>query len=142
MKVTYTPVRVELVRPPDSLKWYQRLWYAQRWRVIDKVRVEICEGSHQHIIEVDAGLVTDFASVPRLFKIFFPESMIIGVGALVHDQLYKTGEVGKRIADAILAGLLQDCDGATNFQAELFFLAVHMFGFAAWNQHREKDGKS
>jgi len=130
------PIRVEALPPPAGLNFWQKLFYRQRWKVLRDIEVRIGSGAHRHIVRVAAGLVTDFATVFRPFEWCFPERMVRGTGALVHDQLYKSGEVGKRISDAILAGLLVDCDGAEEWQAEIFFIAVHVLGFAAWRGHR------
>lgn len=142
MKVIATELVVERVKLPAGLSLWKRLTTPQGWRVCKTLTViiESADANHGHTIIVPAGTFTDFASVPRWLKPLLPESLLYSTAAVVHDRLYKSGEVGKRIADAMLAGLLQDCDGATNFEAELFFLAVHLWGFAAWNAHRRNDG--
>jgi|GEM_PF-2149715 len=124
--IVSNPIQLELRRGTSP----------QQWRLIRTCDVAIGEGYHHHHVCIPCGLVTDFASVPKFFKPLFPDRICYGVGALVHDHLYKTGEVGKVIADALLKGLLLDCDGATEWQAEIFFQAVHLFGFVAWRKHR------
>lgn len=121
---------------PDGWGLWKRLVSPQQWRVLEDVVVEIGEGDHRHKIVVPAGLVTDFASIPRLLKPFSPDSINYGTAALVHDALYKSGEVGKRVCDALLAGLILDCNEGNSVQAELVFLGVHFFGGFAWMKHR------
>ena len=142
MNVTSTPIKVERLRPPVGLSWWKRVTWVQLWMVLEPVRIEIGAGNHHHVIEVDAGLITDFASIPKPLKWFFPDYIVYGTGAFAHDQLYKTGEVGKRVADGLLAWLLIEYDEACQVTAEIVFLGVHLFGFRAWNQHRKEDGKS
>jgi len=124
--IVSNPIHLELLRGTSP----------QRWRILRDVTVQIGAGAHRHLVTVRRGLVTDFASVPKFIRPLFPDRICYGVGALVHDHLYKSGEVGKVIADALLKGLLLDCDGAAEWQAEIFFQAVHLFGFVAWRKHR------
>lgn len=126
---------VVLVRMPPVKGFWSRFFDAQQFKLKKDVRFII--GSWRGTIKKD--LVLDFASIPRILKPFFPDSIIFGNGALLHDWLYANGIMGKRICDSVLAGLIQDVDGGTNLQAEIVFMGVHLFGFRAWNKHRRRE---
>ena len=139
MKVVVSEVELEPLPPDPTWGWWRRLTENSLSRVMKPFTVDIGQGDHRHVIEVPAGLVTDGASIPRFLQPLFFDSVVRGVAAIVHDNLYKSGEVGKVMCDAILKGLIIDLGEAGEIQAEMVFLGVHLFGFIAWNKHRRED---
>ena len=85
-------------------------------------------------ITVPAGLVTDFASVPRLvWSYLSPEDPCILYGSIVHDFLYQRGgrlplrAFTRAEADALLREAMLDC-GARPTQAAVVHAALRLFG--------------
>ena len=135
MNVVVSPVILERVPHVKGTPWWKRLLQPQLWVVRQDVIVCIGEWTHT----IPAGLVTDFASVPRCVKWLLPDTINYGTAALVHDNLYKNGNMGKIICDAVLKGMIQDLDEGTGWQAEIVFLSVHVFGWFAWRGHRKRE---
>lgn len=130
MRVTCSQL---LIEPIPTKRGPQRFQLAAPF----EIQIFSTDGEHRHHLRVPAGFVTDFASIPRPLKWLFPDSINYGRAALVHDQLYADGHVGKVIADALLKGLIEDLKEGGPVVAELVFLGVHLFGFVAWRQHRQ-----
>lgn len=85
------------------------------------------------------GLITDFASIPRIaYTYISPESPVILYGSVMHDALYSTrGKLGGRAftraeADEILAECMAVC-GARWGQKKVVYNAVRLFGGSHWN---------
>lgn len=86
-------------------------------------------------IVVPAGLVTDFASIPRIaWSIIDPEDPAIGWPSVVHDYLYGVGgdlpgsaKFTRRQADLVLVEAMAVC-GAGRFIRWAVFQAVERFG--------------
>lgn len=136
MKVSVSPVYLEPLPFDPSWGFWRRLIEPKRFRVVNTIHLNIGEQDHLHRMIIPSGLVTDMASLPKFLKPFSPDSINSGTAALVHDSLYKSGEVGKVVADALLKGLILDLGEGNAVQAELVFLGVHLFGHFAWNKHR------
>jgi hypothetical protein len=86
---------------------------------------------------VPAGFVTDLASVPRVFWFIAPRWGKHGPAAILHDYLYRTGEVDRRTADNRFADVMDLCNVHPIF-ADAMFFAVRIFGFHAWARKRRK----
>lgn len=91
-------------------------------------------------IHVPAGLITDFASIPRLaFQYLDPEDPVILFPSVVHDFLYSmhgklpTGMAYTREqADQVLREAMDLC-GARWDQKAIVFRAVRLFGKSHWD---------
>ncbi len=87
-------------------------------------------------IEVPAGFVTDFASVPQIFWNVLPPWGRYGKAAVLHDYLYATALFERSRCDKILLeamGVL----GVSWITRWTIFLAVRAGGWAAWDSHRK-----
>lgn len=86
-------------------------------------------------IEVPAGFVTDFASVPRLPVIYLTEGGKGNKAAVVHDYLYTvgsaTGKVTRLQADQVLREALL-ASGYSAATAGVFYAAVRVGGGSHW----------
>ena len=77
----------------------------KNWLVHDEfdyhTDVELASGFN--VVEIPAGFVTDFASIPRALWPVLPPTGKYGKAAVVHDYLYRTVGVARRNeADAVL----------------------------------------
>lgn len=84
---------------------------------------------------VPAGFVTDFASVPRVFWGLIPPYGKHTRAAVVHDWLYAMGEVPRIQADGIFRRIMREC-GVGRAKRWTMYLALRLFGWAAWRKHR------
>ena len=90
-------------------------------------------------ITVPAGLITDFASIPRAaWELLDPEDPIIAWPSVIHDYLYTCkGKLpdGTRYirekADAVLREAMEVC-GAASLIRESVYQAVRAFGGDHW----------
>ncbi len=90
-------------------------------------------------ITVPAGLVTDFASIPRAaWDLLDPEDPIIAWPSVVHDYLYTCqGKLPdgftytREQADAVLREAME-VSGAGHFIRESVYEAVEQFGGGHW----------
>ena len=90
-------------------------------------------------ITVPAGLITDFASIPRVaWDLLDPEDPIIAWPSVVHDYLYScTGTLPdgstytREQADAVLREAMEVC-GAGSLVREAVYEAVEKFGGSHW----------
>jgi hypothetical protein len=97
-------------------------------------------------IEVPAGFVTDFASIPRPLWAVIPPRGKYNRPAIVHDKLYQDAPIdpitGERCtqarADYILREACENCDDRFT-QRWAIFLGLKIGGFKAWNNYRKKD---
>lgn len=79
------------------------------------------------VITVPTGYITDFASVPRLFWLFFPRYGKYTKAAVIHDYLYSEGIGTKDRADAIFYHSMLTL-GVNAFKAWVMYQAVSMGG--------------
>jgi len=103
-----------------------RTWYLQEEFGYDVG----AEGSHDRI-DVPAGFLTDFASVPRLLWTFFPRWGRYGNAAVIHDFLYWERSRGKWESDKIFLEAMEVLK-VSWFTRHLMFLAVVVGGLWTW----------
>lgn len=80
---------------------------------------------------IPRGFVTDLASVPRLPIIFWLTGATADRAAVVHDFLYSTRSVSRKMADSVLAeasGVM----GVPGWRRGLMWLGVRVGGGAYW----------
>jgi hypothetical protein len=82
------------------------------------------------VIKVQAGFITDFASVPRGLWNLFPPNGTYVPAAVVHDWLYRRTIIDRKICDRVFEEAMQ-CLGVSWFTRKLIYRAVRLFGEAA-----------
>lgn len=129
------------VNPPDYDTWTLLTTFA--W-ALDKADPQSA------FVRVDAGFVTDFASIPRpLWWLWPPSQGPYLVAALVHDCLYKTGYVTyadgttraitRGEADRVMLDVMKAC-GTPLWTRRGIYRGVRVGGWVAWRKHRKADG--
>lgn len=103
----------------------------RRW----KVAADFLFHGEARVVLVPAGFVTDFASTPRATWWLLPPWGKYGRAALVHDFLYATQPCPKAEADAVFLEGMRLC-GVGKTRRWVMFLAVLLFGRAAWRSHQ------
>ena len=109
-----SPLRVERV-DPDSDDWILTAALVFDSVVLDR------------IVTVPAGFVTDFASVPRLPLAFWLFGAVAQEAASLHDFLYSTGLVSRKLADEVFAEASKAC-GVAAWRRGPMWLGVRLFG--------------
>jgi len=95
------------------------------------------------LITVPCGFVTDLASIPWIAQIIIPKLGKQNRSSIVHDYLYKTGEIygskiSQKIADTIYLGLMRSRK-VPKWNREIQYRALRMFGHITWKKYRNKD---
>ena len=84
----------------------------------------------EHVIKVPKSFVTDYASIPRIFRaIVLPYGKHSGA-SVVHDYLYSKGcelNIERKKADKIFLEILKE-EGVNPILARLMYIAVRCFG--------------
>lgn len=81
----------------------------------------------ERLIMVPKGFQTDLASTPRLPVVYLLAGNVATKAAVIHDWLYSTGEVSRKVADAVLreaSGVI----GVSWFQRWTMWLGVRVGG--------------
>ena len=90
-------------------------------------------------IQVPKGFVADFASIPRLLRIFIPKVGLYNKAAVLHDYAYQKHLKVKgfwwfftrRDADLLLLDAMTDL-GVKKWKRNIMYRAVRIFGFLSW----------
>lgn len=95
------------------------------------------DGSFRHTVK--KGRETDLASIPRVLRNRkrFDINGSSRRAAVLHDDLYASGKHGKHRADEIFYAALI-ADGASTFDAWLFYQAVSLFGGGPYREHARR----
>lgn len=86
------------------------------------------------IITVPKGFKTDFASVLRLPVIYLLFGDKAHAPATVHDYLYNTGLVTRKVADDVFAEAMQSDTKLSGFTRFMMWSAVRVFGGVYYNK--------
>lgn len=86
-------------------------------------------------VEVPAGFETDFASVPRWPVVFTLLGERIYAAAVLHDWLYRTGQVSRREADALFYRAMR-AEGIARPYALAAWLGARLVGWLTWARYR------
>lgn len=95
--------------------------------------------------KIPAGFHFDGASIPRFLRVWVSPTGVLLIGGLVHDFGYRTGSLLKS-GGSVLKGdqkfmdeLFRDISIEVNgfyVLNNLAYYALRLFGFLAWNKHR------
>lgn len=89
-------------------------------------------------VEVPAGTVTDFSSIPRVLWPWFPPTEAPAAG-LVHDWLYRHPEGrSRRLCDEMWRRIL-DLSGVRKSKRLTAWLGLRTGGWVAWGRYRERE---
>lgn len=108
------------------------------WILDEDFQYWMSDENGKGIITITKGLITDFASVPRIFWNIFPPWGKYGNAALLHDCLYQRQTYTKEKTDLIFLEAMW-CLGVDYFTRWTIYWAVRLGGQAAWNQHSEEN---
>lgn len=130
------PLRVEQLRNPNGTRKLKN--GRQLWLTLWPIELHCVIDGTKRMFRVEAGVETDFASVPRILWRFAPPS-VAPAAATIHDDLYKRrvgeAEFGKGVArrhadDALLEGL--KASGVGRFTRSFMYRGVRWGGARGW----------
>lgn len=87
-------------------------------------------------IDVPIGFMTDFASVPGLFRFLVSKWGKHGNATVIHDYCYWTQERSRKESDKIFKEAME-VSGVKAWRKMLVYLAVRWFGGFAWKGNIE-----
>ncbi len=89
---------------------------------------------------IPEGFIWDGNSIPRIAWALTgtPWAMDLLCAGLIHDWLYKSGLVSRKIADDIHYQACRQC-GVGWYRAQKMHKALRVAGWHAWNKHRKND---
>jgi hypothetical protein len=96
------------------------------------------------LITVDAGEMTDLASVPMIFRNVLDVNGRSRRPAVLHDHVYRIGhtDAGVKLSRAQCDDLLYRAliaEGASAIVARTYWSGVRMGGWVPWNKYRKDD---
>jgi len=113
------------------------------WKLIKKFTYHIGSKFSRKWINVPAGFITDFASIPAIFW-FLPAWAKYNKAPIIHDWLYYGQYYPREEADwifyeAMLVDLRNHKSG--KLIAMIEYIAVRIFGRYAWSDKKKRAGK-
>ena len=102
------------------------------WTLIEPFCYDVGFEGSRETINVPAGFITDFASVPRIFWAIIPQWGKYGNAAVLHDFLYQSGQYSRKRADEIFLEAME-VGGTSWLCRHVMFLAVRFFGGKAYH---------
>jgi hypothetical protein len=88
-------------------------------------------------ITVPAGARTDYASVPRLLHAILPPTGRYTYPAVVHDHLYRAGNVSRAHADRIFLEAMREVR-VSLLQRWVMWAGVRVGGWVPWRRYRHR----
>jgi len=123
--------------PKKSVEEMRKLW--KTWVTEGNMRFSINLGGKRGWIQfnIEEGFMTDFASIPKVFRWFLdPVGAPHQIAAVAHDYLYASGwELSRLGADMVLRDAALEA-GTSKFKAAVLYYAVRIGGRKAWNSNR------
>ena len=102
---------------------------ASHWRLVHELRFDSAVLGARIIIE--AGTVTDLASVPRIPLAYWLTGDTGRKAGVIHDHLYHTHIGGRPVADAVFREALV-AEGLPAWRVWLMYSGVRVGGWVAW----------
>ena len=101
------------------------------WRLCRPFTYHVGSRNSRFVIKVPMYFETDFASVPWLFWQLIPKWGRYGKAAVLHDRLYRTHQVSRKMSDLIFYEAMI-VGGTKRWKARLMYLGVRIGGWLAW----------
>ncbi len=110
----------------------------QTWYLRNEFGYDVGEKGSGDTVNVPAGFMTDFASVPRLLWGLLPRWGRYGNAAVIHDFLYREQIRSRKAADDIFLQAMQVLE-VGRFERYTLYWAVRLFGGRAWRKRRRQN---
>ncbi len=124
------PLDIRLMADEKGIPMENR-WGRQLWELLSAFGYFSKVAGDMTII-VPTGFVTDLASVPRLPVIYTSLGDMAQMPAVIHDYLYSTRIVSRKIADQVLLEAME-ITGVSWIKRKLIYAGVRVGGGNAYN---------
>lgn len=107
------------------------------WKLHEPFEYHVGSYPSNHIIQVPKGIITDFASVPKIFWGIISPIDKHGKAAVLHDYLYQINYMNDRkLCDEIFreAMVVLKVD---NWKVVVMYQAVRVFGGSVWENYKK-----
>ncbi len=101
-------------------------WIVASTRCHYQIPEEVSSNYKNIVYVVPLGFITDLASVPRSLWAIFPPSGIYTEASVIHDHMYSTRNVPRKIADKTYLHNLKMC-GVGYVRRNLMYNALRLF---------------
>lgn len=128
---------------PLELEWID----GRLWRVRNQFDYVYGDGPSAVLIHIPAGMITDFASIPRFLWSVLPPAGGYGEAAVIHDHLYQSEGLGlagmgmppftRAQSDAILLDAMKT-SGVGWLTRSTIYSGVRVGGALAWDADRKQ----
>lgn len=109
-----------------------------RWRLVEPFEFWLTDNP-EDVIRIQAGYITDLASVPRILWALFPPHGRYAKAAIIHDWLYDNALRTKKDADRIFLDGMRVL-GVPRWRRMIMYSAVRLFGRGKYG-HRSTMGE-
>jgi hypothetical protein len=135
------------------------------WKVTAPFDYAVGYPDGKTIVHVPVGFLTDFTSIPQILWSFIPPTGFYGKAAVIHDVLYKLGNINgmkipQKYADDVLNEAMVVLSSAwvlehgrtepgypyiprgelkTLIEREIIYRGVRLGGWVTWNRYRKLD---
>lgn len=110
------------------------------WVLLEKFDYDIGREGSGDTIEVPVGFMTDFASVPPIFRALVSKWGKHGNATVIHDYCYWTQEHTKRESDDIFRQAMR-VSKVTGWRSFFIYWAVRLGGEWAWRGNQKLKNK-
>lgn len=124
MSAFLTPLAIEAADDQDSGRW-----------ILTKALIYQSDIAKQTFI-VPRGFQTDLASVPRIPIVYTIVGGVADKAAVVHDYLYSSGIVQRKLADAVLREA-SEVTGVSWFRRWTMWLGVRIGGGSRYSDNAQ-----
>ena len=129
----------------------------KKWLVTEPFSYHLGEPDGEEVVAIEAGFITDFASIPRMLWTAWPPTGKYGKAAVIHDKLYQDAIVmsltplrdvwtgNKRVinrgeADKLLLEAMEVL-GVGYMTRGTIYSGVRLGGWWSWRKHRKHNDK-
>jgi len=120
-----TPLVLEKIPYSSDMMVYSKLIY----------------NGYNYEVYILPGMITDGASVPKLFQnIFPPYAGRYLESAVVHDGLYASEALPRKVCDDIFLEAMKS-QGVAWWKRNIMYSAVRVAGWTVWNKHKPEKVK-
>lgn len=113
----------------------KKLW--KTWVTEGKMRFSINLGTRWVPFTIEEGFMTDFASIPRIFRwLLDPTGTPHQVAAVAHDYLYAASKDVSRLGADMVLREAALAAGTPKWKAAVLYYAVRVGAGSAWKSNR------
>ena len=110
--------------------------YPYDWELRLGLSVVLSNGEE---MDIPAGYVTDFTSVPRYLWSFISPIGKYNLASVIHDYMYTEHNYDRKFADDEFLKWMNFFEPEHKIRNKVMYLALRIFGKARWEKYSKKD---